>query len=95
MDSSWKTGGISGEIISLVVESSYDLLERAPLRITSPDHVVPTSHYLADEYYQDAKQITKQVLEFFDKQDGADIVERRFKINGPADVPNREFHGPF
>ena len=95
VDSSWKTGGISGEIISLVVESSYDLLERAPLRITSPDHVVPTSHYLADEYYQDAKQIANQVLEFLNQQDGVDVINSKLKINGPADVPNREFHGPF
>jgi pyruvate dehydrogenase E1 component beta subunit len=95
VDSSWKTGGISGEIISLVVESSYDLLERAPLRITSPDHFVPTSHYLADGYYQDAKQIAKQVLDFFDQQDGIDIINKKFKIDGPVDVPNKEFHGPF
>jgi pyruvate dehydrogenase E1 component beta subunit len=95
VDSAWKTGGISGEIISLVVESSFDLLERAPLRVTSPDCYVPTSHYLADEYYQDAKQIANQVLKFLDQQDGADLVNSMLKINGPADVPNREFHGPF
>jgi acetoin:2,6-dichlorophenolindophenol oxidoreductase subunit beta len=95
VDSAWKTGGISGEIISLVIESSFDLLDKAPLRITSPDHFVPTSHYLADGYYQDAKQIAKQVLDFFDQQDGIDIINKKFKIDGPVDVPNREFHGPF
>ena len=95
VDSAWKTGGISGEIISLVVESSFDQLEQAPLRITSPDHVVPTSHYLADEYYNDAKQISQHVLEFLGKQDCVDIVNRQFKVHGSVDVPNREFHGPF
>jgi acetoin:2,6-dichlorophenolindophenol oxidoreductase subunit beta len=95
VDSAWKTGSISGEIISLVVEQGFDLLENAPLRVTSPDHVVPTSHYLADEYYQDAKQIALQVLGYFDQQDGVDMINKRFKVNGPKDVPNREFHGPF
>jgi len=95
VDSAWKTGGVSAEIIALVLESSFDLLERAPLRITSPDHVVPTSHYLADEYYQDAKQISLHVLEYFDQQDSMDMVNKIFKTNDPKDVPNREFHGPF
>ncbi len=95
VDSSWKTGGISGEVISLVVEHGFDFLERAPLRINSPDHVVPTSHYLADEYYQDAKQISLQVLGYFDKQDSVDMVNKIFKTNDLKDVPNREFHGPF
>jgi len=95
VDSSCKTGSISGEIISLVVESNFDLLERAPLRITSPDHVVPTSHYQADEYYQDARQIANHVLDFFNIQDVLGLVDSRLKINSPADVPNRDFHGPF
>jgi acetoin:2,6-dichlorophenolindophenol oxidoreductase subunit beta len=95
VDSACKTGGISGEIISLVVESNFDQLERSPLRITSPDHVVPTSHYLADEYYKDAKQIAEHVLEFLGKKNGMDIVNRRLTINGPVDVPSRDFHGPF
>jgi pyruvate dehydrogenase E1 component beta subunit len=95
VDSSWKTGGISGEIISSVVECAFDLLEQAPLRITSPDHVVPTSRYLADEYYQDARQIAQQVLGFLGKLDDVDIVNKKLKINDPQDVPNREFHGPF
>ena len=95
VDSSCKTGSVSGEIISLVVESSFDLLERPPLRITSPDHVVPTSHYQADEYYQDAEQIANHVLDFFNLQDSLNLIDKKLKVNGPADVPNREFHGPF
>jgi pyruvate dehydrogenase E1 component beta subunit len=95
VDSSCKTGSISGEIISLVVEENFDLLERAPLRIASPDHVVPTSHYQADEYYQDAKHIANHILDFFNLQDDLGLVNRKLKINGPADIPNREFHGPF
>ena len=95
VDSSWKTGGISGEVIASIVERGFDLLEQAPLRITSPDHVVPTSHYLADEYYQDAKQIAGKVLEFLGQLDNVDVVNKKLRIDGPIDVPNREFHGPF
>jgi acetoin:2,6-dichlorophenolindophenol oxidoreductase subunit beta len=95
VDSAWKTGGISAEIIALVVESSFDLLERAPLRVTSPDHVVPTSHYLADEYYQDAKQICNKILEFLGRSDSKNLIHDKLEIKGPKDVPNKEFHGPF
>jgi pyruvate dehydrogenase E1 component beta subunit len=95
VDSAWKTGGISAEIIALVLESSFDLLERAPLRITSPDHAVPASHYLANEYYQDAKQIAQQVLNFLKKEDEAKIIEGFFHKNNPTDVPSKNFHGPF
>jgi hypothetical protein len=35
------------------------------------------------------------VLEFLNQQDGVDVINSKLKINGPADVPNREFHGPF
>ena len=95
VDSSCKTGSISGEIISMVVESNFDSLERAPLRITSPDHVVPTSHYQADYYYQDAKQIANHILDFLNIKDDLGLINKKLKTTGPADVPNREFHGPF
>jgi acetoin:2,6-dichlorophenolindophenol oxidoreductase subunit beta len=95
VDSSNKTGSISGEIVSMVVENNFDLLDKHPLRITSPDHAVPTSHFQADEYYQDAKQIANKVLNFFGQYDDVDIVNRKLQIMGPLDVPNRDFHGPF
>jgi pyruvate dehydrogenase E1 component beta subunit len=96
VDSSWKTGGISGEIIALVVESNYHILERSPKRITLPDCVVPTSHYLANHYYKDAKQIAIEVLKFFDfSEEDIKKAEGMFKIEISLDVPDREFHGPF
>ena len=95
VDSAWKTGGISGEVVSLVVEHGLDLLECAPLRVTSPDHPVPTSHYLADEYYKDARQISLSVLDFLNMQDKAKSISNKFTSTDPIDVPNRDFHGPF
>ena len=95
IDSAWKTGGVSAEIVALVLESSFDLLERAPLRIASPDHVVPTSHYLADEYYQDAKQIYNKILDFLGRPNDKKLTHNELEIKGPMDVPNRDFHGPF
>jgi pyruvate dehydrogenase E1 component beta subunit len=95
VDSAWKTGGVSAEIITLVLESNFDLLKRAPLRITSPDHAVPTSHYLANEYYQDAKQIAQQILKFLGREDSIDTVDGILHTNNPADAPSKNFHGPF
>jgi len=96
-DTASKTGGISGEIISQVVETNLDILKKSPLRISSPDHPVPTSHFMADEYYHDPDQIAEQIMDYLGYQDesGRKLVCEKLAITGPKDVPNRDFHGPF
>jgi len=95
VDHSWKTGGIAGEVVSTIVERCFDSLDLAPIRITSPDHITPTSHYLADHYYQDAEQISVQVLHMFGCKDKVNFVREYFITNNPKDVPDKNFHGPF
>ena len=94
-DTAWKTGGIAGEIIAQVTEQQFNILERAPLRIASPDHPVPTSYHMADNYYQDAEQIAEKIMNFFEYSDNRELVYGQLKTSNPKDVPNRDFHGPF
>jgi len=95
VDHSWRAGGIAGEVVSTIMERCFDSLEQAPIRITSPDHVTPTSHYLADHYYQDAEQIAIQVLHMFGYKSKVDTVREYLVTSNSKDVPNRDFHGPF
>ncbi len=94
-DTAWKTGGIAGEIIAQVVELGFNVLDQAPLRICSPDHPVPTSHHMADGYYQDAEQIAEEIMGYLDFGGDKELVLERLRINGPKDIPHRDFHGPF
>ena len=95
VDHSWKSGGIAGEIVSTIVERCFDSLDLAPIRITSPDHVTPTSHYLADHYYQDSEQIASQVLCMLGQEDKINAIQKCFAVDSPKDVPDKNFHGPF
>ena len=84
--------GISGEIISLVVEELGDILLSNPKRICLPPHPVPTSHVLASDYYPTSNSIAKSILQIFDKSPGlmSFCDEQTYK-----DQPNPEFVGPF
>ncbi|MDP6104510.1 MAG: transketolase C-terminal domain-containing protein [Gammaproteobacteria bacterium] len=95
VDAAWKAGGIAGEIVAQVVDNGFDLLERAPLRISLPEHPVPTSHYMADYYYQDAKEIAEQVMEFFGYQGNKESIFDLLNTGYHRDVPTKNFHGPF
>ena len=94
-DTAWKTGGITGEIVAQVMERGFSMLERAPLRIASPDHPVPTSHHMANGYYQDAEQIAEQIMNYLEYKGDKEPVLEKLKIHGPRDIPHRGFHGPF
>ena len=95
VDHSWKTGGVAGEISSTIVERCFESLKSPPVRVTSPDHVVPTSHFVSDHCYNDAEQIAIQVLTMLGYDNKINIVKECLATSTPKDVPNRDFHGPF
>lgn len=97
-DTAYQTGSIAGEIISQVAELSFDHLKTHPVRIASPDHPVPTSHFLSENYYPDAKTIADAVLNLTGIEKSSIDYSgfcAAFQTNNPHDVPNREFNGPF
>ncbi len=94
-DTSWKTGGIAGEVMAGVTESAFDFLRRPPLRIALPDLPAPTSHYLSRDYYPDALYLARAIAAHLGVAvSDADLV-RRLSRSTPHDVPQREFRGPF
>jgi len=95
VDHSWRAGSVAGEISSTIVERCFESLESPPVRITSPNHVVPTSHFVSSHCYNDAEQIAIEVLNLLERKDVIDKVVDYFVDDNPKDVPDKEFHGPF
>lgn len=94
-DTSWKAGGIAGEVIAGVVETAFEALICPPLRITLPDIPVPTSHHLTRDFYPDALYFARSISAHLGKDiPDAELVSRLFRST-PHDVPQSEFRGPF
>jgi pyruvate/2-oxoglutarate/acetoin dehydrogenase E1 component len=56
-EDSTKTGGISAEIISRVVEEAFDYLDAPPVRVNSPDLPVPFAQPLENQYLVNSEKI--------------------------------------
>ena len=98
VDQAFASGGISGEVLSIVSEICFDSLKSPPARITMPDHPVPTSHYMTDGYYPGPLEIAKKVLTMLDFEFSGDAYKELvsdLEIVGFHDIPNRNFKGPF
>lgn len=97
-DTAHYTGSIAGELISQIVEVAFDALNTSPQRIASPDHPVPTSHFMSGAYYPEPKTIADAALDMMgiDRTtiDYCGLLEA-FRNDRPHDVPNRDFSGPF
>ena len=97
-DTAHQTGSIAAELISQVAELAFANLKTRPIRIASPDHPIPTSHFMAENYYPGPNTITDAVLDLIGiKQSAIDYSNlcTAFQNNNPHDVPNRDFSGPF
>jgi len=96
LDSATKVGSISSEIIRQVVENDWKYLDKAPISLGTPDHPVPTTHYLANRYYLEADQIARVIIDYLDAREvNADELVEGLRRTMPLDKPFTEFSGPF
>lgn len=98
LDTAWTSGSVAGELITRVVEQEFDALRKAPMRMASPDHPVPTSHHMAETYYPDAVQVYETVAAITAitlPPERHESVLAALQRTGPHDVPNAKFTGPF
>ena len=98
LDTAWTSGSITAELITRVIAMEYKALRKAPQRLASPDHPVPTSHHMAEGYYPGAVQIYEAIValtaaKLTPEQHESVLVSIRHA--GPHDVPNAKFTGPF
>ena len=94
-DTSWKTGGIAGEVVAGVTETAFNILRRPPLRVALPDIPAPTSQYLTKDYYPDALHLARSIVAHIDATVADEELVSRLLRSTPHDVPQREFCGPF
>ena len=65
LDPGWMSFGVSAEIISLITEKCFSVLEAVPVRVAYPDSHTPMSHTLENEFYPDLNNVTKSILKIF------------------------------
>jgi pyruvate dehydrogenase E1 component beta subunit len=97
-DPDWKSGGFAGEIVAMAVEEVLGAFKAPPIRITYPDSYTPTSWALANHYYPTSREIASKILTMMGKHESAKQLReehRRHCMQGPLDVPDPEFTGPF
>lgn len=96
-DTGHTTNSIAAELITKTMEQGFELYKSAPMRVASPDYPVPTSHYLANDYYPESADIAKAVLHLLRKtnSNAMNSVEKYLAREAAKDVPNPEFKGPF
>lgn len=93
VDPATRTGGFSGEIIARVAESACDALKARPVRITLPDHPVPTSPALSRDYYPRHTDIAVTAARLLGRE--IDVAAEESRLSGWRDVPDPTFTGPF
>jgi pyruvate dehydrogenase E1 component beta subunit len=97
-DTAHKTGSIAAELISQVVESAFESLKSAPIRICSPDFPTPTAPSMTEEYYPTPGTIADTVLKLLGKEVSINSYRELMQSiarKGMHDIPNQEFKGPF
>lgn len=97
LDDDWKTCGFASEIMAVVAEEAFSDLKAAPMRVTYPDRLSPTSWSLANHYYPTDLEIASSVLKLLEKPVKAKELLQKLiasKIT-PQDVPDKSFTGPF
>jgi pyruvate/2-oxoglutarate/acetoin dehydrogenase E1 component len=98
LDQDVKFCGYASEIVTILVEELFDVLEMAPRRITYPDLISPTSWKLANQYFPTVDHIVIEVLEMMGKKEKAQEFRENLtkKLDTiPQDVPDMSFSGPF
>jgi len=92
VDTGWTSFGVGAEIIARVTENGFSYLRAAPRRIGLPEVPTPTSAALSNLYYPQADDIIRAVLKMLKKTIRGSIPKLH---DGPLDIPDISFTGPF
>ncbi len=92
VDDDWAMCGVSAEILALVAEKAFHALKVAPSRLTWPDHPLPVSHGLSQDFYTHHFDIVKKAWMMLGKDEEIILPE---KSSVRHDVPDLSFTGPF
>ncbi len=91
LDIAHPTASMAAEIIAHITENIFFALKSPPKRICLPDHAVPTSQGLTQNFYPTVADIVKCIANIFKMPVEVDSLVD----NLPNDVPGKWFNGPF
>lgn len=97
-DPDWKFCSFASEVIATIAEEAFNDLKAPPVRITYPDRHIPMSWTLSNHYYPTAKVIAMEVYKMLGLPSKAQgLLEKllEHRSEGPLDVPDTSFRGPF
>lgn len=93
LDTGFKQVSIAGEIITHIIETSWQHLKSQPVRLTAPNYSESTSPALTQNYHVRADDIVTKVGEIIDKElNCQQLIDQRSSLH---DVPGDWFTGPF
>ncbi len=93
VDTDWIHFSFSSEIISLVTEKLFDVMESSPKRIGLEDVPSPSSSGLAKYFYPTSYEIAKQINKIIGKK--VNLSKLKPNKNTKFDIPDKDFNGPF
>jgi pyruvate dehydrogenase E1 component beta subunit len=70
-DGGWATGGVSSDIVSLMVAREFENLRARPVRVCLPDAPAPTSRSLEQAYYPNARTIAAAARAAMERRPGS------------------------
>lgn len=86
--------GVTGEIISTVIEELWGQLVSRPGRIAFPDIPVPAAPGLSKQYYPGSAEISIKICKLLGVK-MSDLEVNTLKGDGPFDIPPQGLVGPF
>jgi pyruvate dehydrogenase E1 component beta subunit len=99
LEEAWSFNGLSGEIITQIVEDDQCRFIERPQRINLPNCYAPSTPHLAQYYYPTTTEIISKILKMLKIENKhTKKLFDQLKIdswNKPYDVPDQNFKGPF
>ncbi len=86
---------IGHQVIAKVACLQQTTLLKPPKLLAYPNFPVPTSPFMANDYYHGAEEIAKTVVKMLEKPVRDSDLVKNFTNALPKDVPDRSFAGPF
>ncbi|OUU07613.1 MAG: alpha-ketoacid dehydrogenase subunit beta [Gammaproteobacteria bacterium TMED34] len=97
VDNSWKSFGISSEIISFISENILNSLTKKPKRLGIKELPLPSSRSLAKECYLNTNEILDAIASLSGKKINRKVIKEFLLKNKDlkTDIPYKDFKGPF
>lgn len=98
VDPDWKFCGFGSEVVATIAEEAFADLKAPPMRVSYPDRHTPMSWALSNHYYPSHRVIAMEACKMLRLPSKAQMLLQElleYRNEGPLDVPDAAFKGPF